>query len=144
MLEKQRLAVENREAFGGLLTDLSKGFDCSSHDPLIAKLHSYGLSLTSLRLLSDYLLNCKQQIKVKNVFSKQQNVKTGDPQGSIVGPLLFNIFVCDLVLILENTYLASYTDYSTPYTINQNTDFVIKSLEELSIPFLSWFKEKKT
>ena len=54
MLEKWKLAVDNYEAFGTLLTDLSKAFDCLSQDLLIAKLHSYGLSLISLRLLSDY------------------------------------------------------------------------------------------
>ena len=151
MLEKWKLAVDNNEAFGALLTDLSKAFDCLSHDLIIAKLHSYGLSLTlllllsltSLRLLSDYLSNRKQRIKVENVFSKWQNIETGVPQGSILGPLLFNIFICDLLLILDNNYFASYADDNTPYTINQNADSVTKSLEELSIPLLSWFKENK-
>ena len=107
------------------------------------KLDSYGLSLTSLRLLSDYLSNRKQQVKVGNVFSNWQNIETGVLQGSILGPLLFNIFVCNLFLILDNTYFASYADDNTSYTINQNTDTVTKSLEELSIPLLSWFKENK-
>ena len=70
MLEKWKLAFNNNEAFGTLSTDISKAVDCLSHDQLIAKLHSYGLSLTSLRLLSDYLSNCKQRIKVANVFNK--------------------------------------------------------------------------
>ena len=55
MLEKWKLPVGNKEAFGALLTDISKAFDCLNHDLTIAKLHSNGLSLTSLRLLSDYL-----------------------------------------------------------------------------------------
>ena len=55
MLEKWKLPVGNKEAFGALLTDISKAFDCLSHDLTIAKLHSNGLSLTSLRLPSDYL-----------------------------------------------------------------------------------------
>ena len=143
MLEKWKLAVNNNEAFGALLTDLSKDFDCLSHDLRIAKLHSYGLPLSSLRLLSNYLSNHKQRIKVGNVFSNWQNIKTGATQGSILGPLLFNIFVCDFFLILGNTYFASYAHDNTPYTINQNTDSATKSLEELSIPLLSWFKENK-
>ena len=76
MLEKWKLAVDNNEAFGALLADLSKAFDCLSHDLTIAKLHSYGLSLTlllllsltSLGLLSDYLSYRKQRIKVKRKF----------------------------------------------------------------------------
>ena len=70
ILEKFKLAVDNNEAFKALLTDLSKVFDCLSLDLITAKLHFYGLSLTSLRLLTDYLSNWKQQIKVENVFSK--------------------------------------------------------------------------
>ena len=70
MLEKRKLAFNNIEAFGILSTDISKAVDCLSHDQLIAKLHSYGLSLTSLRLLSNYLSNYKQRIKVENVFNK--------------------------------------------------------------------------
>ena len=93
MLGKWRLAVDNNEAMRALLTDLSKAFDCLSHDLLIAKLHSYDLSLTSLRLLSDYLSNSKQRIKVENVFCEWQNIQTGVPQASILGPLLFNIFL---------------------------------------------------
>ena len=110
MFEKWKLAVDNNESFRALLTDLSKTFDCLSHNLLTAKLHSYGLSLTSLRVLSDYLSNCKQRIKVENVFSKWENIETGVPQRSILGQLLFNIFVCDLFLILDNTY-QTYGNY---------------------------------
>ena len=97
------------------------------------KLHSYGLSLTSLRLLSDYLSNRKQRIKVENIF---EIIEIGVPQGSILVPLSSNIFVCDLFLILDNTYFGNYADDSTSYTINQNTDSVTKSLEKLSITLL--------
>ena len=68
---------------------------------------------------------------------------TGAPQGSILGPRLFNIFVCDLLLILGNSYFASHEDDNTPHTINQNTNSVTKLLERLSVWLLSWFKESK-
>ena len=107
------------------------------------KLSSYGLSLTSLTsLLSDHLSNRKQWIKVENVFSKWENIETGVPQRSIVGPPLFNVLFCDF-LILDNTYFASYADDKTSYTINQNEGSVTKALEELSILILSWFKGNK-
>ena len=70
----------------------------------------------------------------------KQNIETGVAQGSILWPLLFNNFVCDLLLILDNNYFASYADDNTPCTINQNTDSVTKSLDKLYISLLSWFK----
>ena len=58
-----------KKSFGALLTDLSKAFDCLNHEPLIAKLHAYSLSLSSLKLVHDYLLNRKQRNKVNSKYS---------------------------------------------------------------------------
>ena len=80
MLERWKLAVDNNEAFGALLTDHSKVFDSLSHDLLIAKLHSYGLSLTSLRLLSNYLSNRRQWIKVENALVNGKTLKLVYPK----------------------------------------------------------------
>ena len=65
MLEKQKSAVDNQKRFVVLLADLSKGFDCLSHDRLFAKLNAYGFSINSLRLVQDYLTNCKQRTRIK-------------------------------------------------------------------------------
>ena len=69
MLEKWKEVLDNKEAFGALLTDLLKAFDCLDHKLLIAKLHAYGLSLSSLKLIHDYLLNHKQRIEVNLKYS---------------------------------------------------------------------------
>ena len=69
MLEKWKLAVDNKKTFGALLTDLSKVFDCLPHDLLGAKLNAYGFRLPALRLVLSYLLNRKQRIKINSKFS---------------------------------------------------------------------------
>ena len=101
-MEKWKKALDNQEAFGALLTDLSKAFDCLSHEPLIAKLRAYGLSLSFLKLIRDYLLNCKQRTKVNSKYSSWADILESVPQLSLLGLLLLNIFLCDLFVIIHN------------------------------------------
>ena len=65
------------------------------------------------------------------------------PQGSILGPLLFNIFLCDFFLIMKESSFASYTDDNSPYVTPENLDDVIKSLEEDSIKLFQWFSDNQ-
>ena len=81
--------------------DLSKAFDCIPHDLLIAKLHAYGFSFETLTFLNSYLRNCKQCVKINNICSNFLKILSGVPQGSILGPILFNIFLNDLFLCLK-------------------------------------------
>ena len=99
---------------------------------LIAKLNAYGFSLTALKLVHNYVSNRKQRTKINSRYSSLLEIIFGVPQGSILGPLLFNIFLIDLFFIIQDTDIANYADGNTPYVIADNIDVVIKSLEEAS------------
>ena len=92
MLETWKRSVDKGKVFGALLTDLWKAFDCLDHELLTAKLNAYGFSLPALRLINDYLSNRKQRTKIENTYSTWLDIIFGVPQGSILGPLLFNVF----------------------------------------------------
>ena len=129
--------------FGALLTELSKAFDCLSHDLLIAKLNAYGFSIAALRLVQNYLSNRKQRTKINSDFSSWEKILFGVPQGCILGPLLFKIFLCDLVSIMNETDFASYTDDNTPYVVGHSIEDVIMKLQNASLTHFQWFYDIK-
>ena len=90
--------------------DLSKAYDCLPRDLLIAKLETYGLDNGSLNLLLDYLTFRKQKTKVDSTYSKWSNIRRGIAQGSILGPLLFNIFINDIFMIIEQSDICNFAD----------------------------------
>ena len=90
--------------------DLSKAFDTINHDLLLAKLKAYGFSLNAVKLMCSYLKNRKQQVQINNKFSSKNIVVPRVPQGSIDGPLLFNLFINDLIFFIQYCTLRSYAD----------------------------------
>ena len=143
MIEKWKKSVDKGKTFAALLTDLSKAFDCLPHDLIIAKLNAYGFSLSAARLMQSYLGNRKQRTKINTAYSSWEEILFGVPQGSILRPLLLNIFIWDLFLILNKVDFASYDDDNTPYVIGNGVKEVINSLKEASDKLFYWLADNQ-
>ena len=114
LLGKWKEGVDQGHVFGALLTDLSHAFDYLPHNLLIAKLNAYDFDKKAVRFVYDYLTSRKQRIKISDTYSSWQEILLGLPQGSILGPLLFNIDICDLFFIIEDCDIGNYADDNTP------------------------------
>ena len=93
--------------------DLSKAFDCLLHDLLLLKLKYYGLSENALKLMKSYSTNRKQCVKLGSIKSDFEAILKGVPQGSILGHVLFNIFIDDIFHFVKSCSLYNYADDNT-------------------------------
>lgn len=91
--EDIRKKLDSSEHSAAITIDLSKAFDSINHDLLLAKLSAYGVTKDALQLLRSYLTDRKQHVKTDGILSDWQIMRCGVPQGSILGPLLFNIYI---------------------------------------------------
>lgn len=138
LIEKWRNALSTGNYVGTILFDLSKAFDTLPHDLIIAKLEAYGLSDKSLELIYDYLTCRKQRCKVGSTYSGWLDMVIGVPQGSVLGPLLFNIFLNDIFLFISESDICNFADDTTLYAIGKTIDQVIYKLEIDSKISISW------
>ena len=125
MIGEWRKFLDADGAFGALLTNLSKAFDCLPHELLIAKLHDYRVNIPSLKLLHSYLNKLKQRVKFNGTYSLWSEILFGVPQGSILGPLSFNVFLCDLFQFFLDVDIANYADDKTLHASNINLNNVL-------------------
>ena len=132
--------MDNGDTLIGIFLDLSKAFDTLNHNILLHQLKHYGLSKNSTELIKNYLENRTQYVNFDNGNSDHQKISTGVPQGSILGPLLFLIYVNDLHNSSKLFQFILFADDATLLTKKGIHNILInRELCKISI----WFKVNK-
>ena len=141
LVEDWKLALDSKEVVGSVMMDLSKAFDSMNPELLLSKLEAYGMCSSAVSLLSSYLTERKQRVKIGHTTSSWEDTIKGVPQGSVLGPVLFNIFINDLFYFIDGCELYNYADDNTISAHNVNPAVVISKLTQNSIIALQWFKD---
>ena len=123
--------------------DLSKAFDCIPNDLIVAKLHAYGLSMDAITFTYSYMKRRKQGVKINHTESLFKILLSGAPQGSILGPMLLNIFINDLLFFINEAKLANFADDNTIYAAKRDLNELLRLLEKEREVAIKWFNDKK-
>ena len=141
LTEHWKEELDKRNTIAVIAIDLSKAFDCLPHELILEKLKFYGMEDKAVALLFSYLSSRYQRVKLGDTFSDWTGVAAGVPQGSILGPLLFNIFMNDLNFAIERCKFMNYADDTKIHTADPNPQVVEEDINRDLANTLHWFQQ---
>ena len=141
VIDDWKKSLDKKEIVGAIFMDLSKAFDCLPHNLTISKMNAYGMSASACELISSYLTGRKQRVKIGNTRSDWVALEKGVPQGSVLGPLLFNVFINDLFMFLEKCLLYNYADDNSMSKSSHNLREVLDCLQHDGDIAIQWFSD---
>ena len=139
LIENWKKTLDQKGFGGAILMDLSKAFDTLNHELLLAKLNAYGYDKNSLKIIHSYLSDRYFRTKINGKFSSWGETFQGVPQGSVLGPLLFNIYLNDLFYVIDLTQVCNFADDTTFFACDKNLASLLKRLEHDSLLAIEWF-----
>jgi len=143
LYDKITQAIDNNEYCIGIFIDLSKAFDTLNHDILLKKLEFYGIRDLPNLLLKSYLMNRKQYVLFNNITSTRECINCGVPQGSILGPLLFLIYVNDMPNICRKLLFMLFADDTSILYSNSDIMQLMNTINSELINLSDWFKANR-
>ena len=143
MIENFKCALDRGEYIACINGDISKAFDCLPHCLNICKLHAYGLSRNACTctLIASYLYKRKQRVKIGSFKSDWKEISKGVPQGSILGPLIFNIFINDIFYFVKNANLFNYAGDNSVSVNGKQLNMLSRLLQSEAEVTVRWFSE---
>ena len=139
LVESWRHDLDNKNSVGSVMMDLSRAFDSMPRGLLLAKLRAYGVDINACKLLYSYLSNRRQRVKLCNTRSDWIATYRGFPQGSGIGPLLYNIFGNDLFYFINTCSLYNYADDNTLSYSHTDVNDLLHVLKTDCKVAIEWF-----
>ena len=141
MIEEWKSALDNGNMVGSIAIDLSRAFYSLPHGLLLAKIYAYGVNIESCKLIASYLHNRHHRVKIRDKRSDWLQIERGVPQGSIMGPLLFNIFINEIFFINSDINIYNYADDNCISFVGSLIDIIADTLNKEIVSLMEWFRK---